>query len=259
MAYAAITWGVTITASNKYIDINESGGGGAGVVAAQIATGTYTDIRNASGTAGSLAAAIKTALEAAGAGTYTITPQADGTITIAGTINFAILFSTGANEASSARYVLGFGAVDSAAAATHTGTDQQHGLFLFASGGPDLADDTEDRAHRLSPQSQALDGSVAKRPIGSTRYEREIQIAMVPRAKMFADTNEDQSIESMFDFMQAGNSRTIELYDDASVVGTSTEYAVQNTDGDTDNIAGWRRHSPGVELWSGSLTLLKVP
>jgi hypothetical protein len=258
MAYPAIAWPVTITAgSNDAIDIKEDGGAEQNLT---LTAGSYQPLGSDT-TAGTLAKAIKDTLGgAAGNGTYTVTISVTGLITIAvsGAVSAVqLLFGTGTNRATSCRYVTGFGAADTSSAASVSGTAQLHGVFLCMSGGPDLADDTEDRANIQTSQHIAADGTVIERPFGSHRYTRDIQIAMVPRARMFKTTNLQQSIEDLYEYVRGGNSRYVRFYSDVTVPATYTSYHLAPSDGEQDSLAGWRRHSPGVELWGGQLTMRK--
>lgn len=258
MAVFAIGWKVTITAGvNDAIDIKEDGGGEQNLT---LSAGTYWAL-GADTTAGTLAKEIKDTLDAgAGGGTYAVTVGSTGLMTIAVSGAVAavqILFSTGTNAATSCRYVTGFGAADTSNAASVSSTAQVHGAFLCASSGPDLANDTELRARKHSPQHVSLSGVVVERPIGSIRYEREVELTMIPRAKMFKTTNLQQSIEDMFEYVRGGLSRYVRTYDDVTVPATYSEVHVVPSDGDADTLAGWQRLSPGVELWSGSMTLRK--
>lgn len=86
-----------VTASNKYFDFSEDGGG---ALVGTVAESTYV-MGDTSADAGSLCEAIKTALEATGSGTYTITfsnVTKKITIAVAGAISAtAFLWKTGAH------------------------------------------------------------------------------------------------------------------------------------------------------------------
>ena len=107
-----------VGASNNAIDFKEDGGS---QLHATIASLTYP-IGTSSAQAGTLCAAVKTALQAVGTGTYTIsysyttkkmTIAAGGSVT-----NIQILWLTGTNNATSAYSVLGFTKVDTSSATT---------------------------------------------------------------------------------------------------------------------------------------------
>jgi hypothetical protein len=94
-----------IDSTNNKIDYKESGGGSE--ITATLTSGSYTS--------STLAAEIKTRMEAASlnARTYTITySQLTGKFTIAGQTFLSLLFLTGTNNATSTKTILGFSAFD---------------------------------------------------------------------------------------------------------------------------------------------------
>lgn len=109
-----------VTSSNQHIDFKEDAGS---QLHASIATGTFL-MGTTSATVGSLCAAIKTALQAVGTGTYTVTYSDTTkklTITDGGaSTDIQILFSTGTNAATSARDLLGFSHADTSSAVALT-------------------------------------------------------------------------------------------------------------------------------------------
>ena len=255
MAVAALTHKVVITTgSNDAIDFKEDGGG---ELNATLDAGSYEPF-GSDVTAGSLAKEVKTQLDATG-GTYAVAVSLAGIMTItlsAGATNVQILWKTGSNTANAAKYVCGYGDTDTANAPAVAAPNQVHGVFLFASNGPDLSFDSEDRPSHTTPQSEALSGKITQRPIGSTRYARRMEISFIPRAKFFASDNNDKSIVSFHIYLWGGNSRTIRYFADPSDQATSTEYHVVPTSGDIDQLEdNWPKHSPGQELWSGELML----
>ncbi len=256
MATPAITWKVTITTgSNDKLDLKEDAGGEQTIT---LDAGTY-EMFGASGTAGTIAKELKTQLDKK-AGTYTVAVSSGAIVTIGVSIGASavqFLGATGTNRVLSCRYLTGLGAVDTSSAASVTFGSQVHGVFLFADGGPDLTDDTEDRARIDSPQSVAWSGKTVERPLGSFRYERKINVGLVPRAKMFASTNNDKSIESMQAYIRGGNSRVIRWYADPSDQATYSTYHVAPAGDRLDSLDKWERHSPGTELWSGEMLLRK--
>lgn len=101
------TW-YNVNDGNNHIDFDEGGG----ELNATVTAGQYTTTQ--------LAAAVKTALEAAGALTYTVTFDTSTTFktTIAATGNFSLLFGSGTNKANDLAAVLGFSATDTTSAAS---------------------------------------------------------------------------------------------------------------------------------------------
>lgn len=242
-------WGVTIGATNQYMDINESGGGGAGVVAATIAAATYDDVDT-------LMAAVKTGIEASCNGTITVTNSEAGKITIANTIAFDLLWQSGATTTTSARHVLGYGAVDfDDSAKTYTSTYQHHGAFYFKADGPDLADMTEWYSEHTGPSNICEDGSITQRPIGSTREQGRLTIGNSPKDDMFSSTNRLQSMEDLYDYIVAGNSRKLRWYE-SSATTTSWTTIHWMQDG-VDFVFDPPRDDPGLERWSLDLDIRK--
>lgn len=108
---------VTVNA-NDYIDFTENGGA---QVSAQLTAGTYP-IGASSGEAGTLLAQIKTKMDGAGLGTYTLT-YSGSTDKITITRNsgvFSIKFASGTNTAKNASNVMGFSGSDTASAISAT-------------------------------------------------------------------------------------------------------------------------------------------
>lgn len=115
--------------TNDAIDFKEDGGA---ELNATLAAGTYL-MGASSATAGTLCAAIKAALEAVGAGTYTVTfSYSAKTVTItkdSGTIQ--ILWATGTNTLTAADSLLGFTTADTLAALAVT-SDSTTGNFIMS-------------------------------------------------------------------------------------------------------------------------------
>ncbi len=104
--------------TNDFIDFHEAGGD----LAAQITAGTYI-MGSSSAVAGSYLAAVKTALEIAGAGTYTLTFNSTTrkiTATATGVSGFVFRWLTGTNFAKNARVNMGFTTADTALALSAT-------------------------------------------------------------------------------------------------------------------------------------------
>lgn len=115
-----ITYGqlkVTLN-TNDYIDFAENGGA---TVSAQLTAGTYP-VGASSAESGTLCALIKSAMQAVGLATYTVTYSGStDKITIAmGAGTFSLKFASGTNTAKNASGVMGFAGSDTAAAASAT-------------------------------------------------------------------------------------------------------------------------------------------
>lgn len=106
--------------TNDYIDFTENGGA---AVAAQLTAGTYP-VGASSAEAGTLCALVKSRMEAAGIGTFTVTYSGvtdEMTITRSSGV-FVIKFSSGTNTAKNASAPLGFSGSDTASAISAIGT-----------------------------------------------------------------------------------------------------------------------------------------
>lgn len=104
--------------TNDFIDFTENGGSQA---SAQLTAGTYI-MGSSSAVAGSLCALIKTKMEAAGSGTFTVTYNSTTrklTITRSAGV-FVFKFATGTNTAKTAATLMGFTVADTASAITTT-------------------------------------------------------------------------------------------------------------------------------------------
>jgi hypothetical protein len=113
--YGSLT--VTLN-TNDYIDFTENGGA---QVSAQLTAGTYS-IGASSAESGTLCALIKTKMDAAGTGVYTVTHSAStDKITITRNSGvFVLKFSSGTNTLKNASAIMGFGASDTASAISAT-------------------------------------------------------------------------------------------------------------------------------------------
>jgi hypothetical protein len=182
-------WPLTISAGvNDKIDFNRGG-----VKVATIAAATYYS-------AALLAAAVVTALEAADATpVWACSVSATGRVTIsAGATSFTLLFSTGANAATSARHVLGFGVVDTASATSATGQYQhQNGWYA-----PEpVVDDTLDLPAYECAASRSLGGQTYALDF-ATLYDRVIALAFLPATKVWKDlegTAVNEAIQRLWD------------------------------------------------------------
>lgn len=115
-----ITYGqlkVTLN-TNDYIDFNENGGAN---VAAQLTAGTYP-VGASSSESGTLCALIKTQMQSAGSGTFTVTysGSTDKLTITRSTGTFSIKFASGTNTAKNASGVMGFSGADTADAISAT-------------------------------------------------------------------------------------------------------------------------------------------
>ena len=138
-----------IDGTNQNLNFDEGGS----ELTAVLTPGSYTHE--------ALEAVLKTALEAAGALTYTVTfNRADQTFTIAASGNFSLLVSTGSQIGTGPFVLLGFTGADRTAAATYTGNNQSGSnyepQFLLQS-----YVDSEDNQEKIDPTvNESSDGLV---------------------------------------------------------------------------------------------------
>jgi len=251
MALAQVTWPLTVDSSNQTFKYKEN------VITpvdrtATITAGTYWAPKE-------LASELETQMNALGGYTYTLTVS-EGVISFSAGVTSSFGFYSYV-DGNTAAYITGYG--DTATgwrsnAGVYTMPHQTWNAFCFGSDGPDLADDTEDRGEVQAPAQVSLSGTVARRPLGSIVYTREIKISFVPRDKMFKDSdgNKKQSIEDLFEYVNSGSNLYVRYYPDQSDTASYIEYVIMPS-GEKDSLAGWDRIDPAVELWGGRLRLRK--
>ena len=110
-----------VSEANHHVDFAE----GAGQLGALLPSGTYSGL--------TLAAALKTQLDAAGALTYTVTyNEVTGKFTIAATGAFALLWHSGTHNAEGQGVLFGFAHTDLSGAATYTSDSAVNGFVQIA-------------------------------------------------------------------------------------------------------------------------------
>ena len=111
--FSTFYYGFTITDDNKFLNFDEGGG----ELSAELQEGAYS--------MDEMRTIIKTAMDAAGADTYTVTiSRADRIFTITSSGTFSLLLSTGTQIGASPFTLLGFtSGVDTASLAAHSGSD----------------------------------------------------------------------------------------------------------------------------------------
>lgn len=114
---------ITISSTNQYIDFNEGGG----EISATIANAQY--LMDTDENRETFVTAIKTAMEAVGGFTYTVTITSENKIKIAGSGSFTLLFGTGTNIANDAAETLGYAASDTGSATSHTASSSINDSF----------------------------------------------------------------------------------------------------------------------------------
>jgi hypothetical protein len=240
-------WPLTIVAGvNDLIDVKV----GASTYLATIAPGTYDHpVWYAGEASTSLLGAVQVALQAAVANTWTHAVVA-GRVRIGGAAAFELLFSTGANAAASARDVLGYGAVDTSAAASATAANQHQNAWYADD---PVADDTGELPAFERAQTVALGGPVKSIEFAK-RYGRAVSLAFLQPHKVFtAEEGSTHSNEAIERLLEDGWSR-FRWWPDASVETDWADYAL---DLDSAKALPRDRLARAVALYSLTLKLRK--
>ena len=194
-----------------------------------------------------------------------------GSVSSAGIVSMAVSGSTGAvsvmavsaySDGSTANYILGYPDGVATSATQVSATEQHHGGFYFKTDGPDLETGAHSttidwQSEHNAPMNVALDGTITRRPIGSTREMADVSINHMPQSSTWAadNPNQKQSLESLYDFVVAGNSRAFRWYLDASDTASWTTVHWEST-GQTFTYQP-QRADPGLARWSHQMKLRK--
>jgi hypothetical protein len=187
-----------------------------------------------------------------GAPVWAVTVSETGRVTVSGgsVAPFSILFLTGANAATSARSVLGFGAVDTAVAFSATAANQAQQMWFP---GECVADDTGDLDVYERAQTTSLAG-VVKGLDYATRLVRAVSFSLLPPHKVFianeGSTYLNEAVQRLF---RSGWTR-FRWFNDATDLATGTDYVL---DLDTAKALPRNRLSPGSALYSLNLKMRK--
>jgi hypothetical protein len=240
MPLPKLFWPLSVTASNNRINVKV----GATTYAATIAVGTYYS-------AADLRTAVAAALTAVVSNDWSVTATAQGRITVAGTSAFQLLFSSGAHVTTSARFVLGFGAVDTASATTTT-SQWQHQNGWYADDPP--TSDTRDLDLYERAQAVALGGQV-KGLDYAQRFQRMLSFGQVAKHKVWTVDEGARQFEAIQRLWESGWAR-FRYWPDATIDADYADYAM---DLETAKTLPWNRLSPGMPYYSFSLKLWKLP
>lgn len=211
----AAMWPLTITAGvNDKINFNRGA-----VKTATVAAGTYY-------TPASLAAAVQTALTTAdGVVTFTVGVSTTGRIVVTCGSAFSLLFSTGANAATSMRDVLGFGAVDTASSTTATSTNQHQNAWY---GDRSVGFDGAPHFKRMAAQTVSLAQNV-RSVVWSESELRSITLTNIPASKTKIDREGSALNEAIERLWRDGHAR-FRWFPDQTQLGTGTDYALDLDD-----------------------------
>jgi hypothetical protein len=179
---------------------------------------------------------------------WTVTVSEQGKATIANAVSFSLLFATGANAATSARNVLGFGAVDTASATSATAQHQMENCWFAAYPAADDTGDLDDY-HRAQTVSEA--GVVRSIQYGSQRLVRTVVLDFIPAHKMFIaaeGANANEAIQRLF---RSGWSR-FRWFPDATDLATGADYVLTP---ETAKALPRNRLAPGTALYSVTLKM----
>jgi hypothetical protein len=171
-----------------------------------------------------------------------------GIVSVSSATAFSLLFATGANAATSARTILGFGAVDTASATSATAANQMEGCWFP---GESVADDTGDLDVYERAQTASLAG-VVKSLDYATRLVRAVSFSLLPPHKVFianeGSTYLNEAVQRLF---RSGWTR-FRWFNDATDLATGTDYVL---DLDTAKQLPRNRLSPGAALYSLNLKM----
>ena len=234
-------YGYDITNSNKYIDFNE----GASDLVAIIDIGSYT--------LEGLCDAIETALNDAGALTYTCTVnRSTRIITIGASGTFDLLASTGDNAASGPYSVIGFAASDSMNVTSVAGSSAAGSVYSPQFKLQDYIDQKDFRKLRDATVNKSASGLVTVQNFGTDRFfEFSIKFATnIYQPSGGPITNDSDGVESLETFMQfVINKKPFEFMPDSSTVSTYYKVVLESTSDDS-NGTGYKlqeQHIRGIK------------
>jgi hypothetical protein len=183
--------------------------------------------------------------------TWSCAAGQDGRLTVAlvgDGAQFSLKFSTGANAATSARDVLGFGAVDTASATSATAGHQMENCWFAAYPAADDTGDLDDY-HRAQTVSEAA--VVKSIQYGSPRLARTVVLDFIPAHKMFIADEGANANEAIQRFFRYGWTR-FRWFPDATDLATGTDYVLHI---DSAKALPRNRLAPGTALYSVTLKM----
>jgi len=200
---------VTIDSSNKYLDY-DLGGGAASVTMDEA---TYDHM-------GDVCANLETKLQAVD-GTFTVTIDTEGKVTIARTGNFDLLWFSGSHGSNimgvgtddHCGTVLGFDdSADDSGAATYT-SDDQHTLAWYAEKAPLF--DSKDRPFEIGPATFIPNDGDAERTNTGSQTRRRVDLVQIQAAKFLdADSPTNEDFETLW--IAIANGEEFTLFTDTS-------------------------------------------
>jgi acylphosphatase len=206
-------YGHTVGTSNRYIDFKE--GAGPDLVAT-IDVGEYslTDFIDK----------VSVALNNAGADTYTVTVnRTTRIITITSTGSFTLLCNTGVNSGQSAFSLLGFDAVDTGSASTHSGDFATGSEWVPQYKPQDNVDFDNNQMHIDGTVKQSTDGTVEAVKFGTKKI-------MEANYKFITNTQQSSSSPILNDTSGVDNARAFLEY---AVTKADLEFMADKDDPDT--------------------------
>lgn len=236
---------ITIDSTNKWIDIDI----GAGEVNVSIAEDDYDDIY-------AVASALETALIAEDA-TFTVDVGATGTITIARTGSFSILWKTGTHGSDNADDhigdILGYSdAADDTGAATYDSDNQhQYGYYHFKQ----VSFDSRDRIVELGPTTFKPISGKASRSTWGTQYIREVRLDTIAGSAFFDSLSSTNEAYELF-WQQAARGVQFAYYSDTSVPTDEGDY-VLDVAANSNLLEGVPRLDPAAEYYSITMRMVR--
>lgn len=236
---------VVIDSTNKYIDINI----GAGEVNLSIAESTYDSMYD-------VVVALDAALSAHDA-SLSATIDEDGSVIIAYSGSFSVLWKTGTNGSDNTDYHIGTlcgfdDSADDTGASSYT-SDNQHMYGYYHA--YQLAEDSYDRPKVIGPATFVTNNGTASRVTWGTQTRRNIKLEYIKDDRFFtsdADTNE--AFEDFWEEASAGTPFT--FFSDTELWTDEGNYTLLAEDNE-DMIKGSPRVGPGDPYYSRSLTMVK--
>lgn len=212
-------WPIVVDATCDTIGFDE---GGAPLLA-DVADGTY--FWRGDGTAADMCLALKTALDAAGALTYTVTIATTGVLTIAATGPFTLLWLTGGGDLPAA--TCGFANADQGSVANACVGDFQVAFGWW----PEqmaIVDSERFPAYR-SVQSTIMNGRTRTQLWGA-RMQRRVLVDVLPARKIFTaeEVRLQEAFERFYAYLATGG--RFELTINTAVPGTYQQYVPLGTE-----------------------------
>lgn len=228
--FSKFYYNLSVTSTNKYIDIDE----GTGEITATVQTGNYT--------LEDLAQAVEDALNEVGTFTYTVTVNRTTRIlTIASTGSTDFLASTGTNVVLGVAIfsTLGYPATDVLNTTSYVATTAIGVVYTPQYKLQDYVDQLDNRDQRNSTMAKSSSGKVQMQSFGVDRmFEFSIKFATnIKQPSSGPITNNLTGVDELRTFMQyCINKYTVEFMPDSSTPSTYYRVVLENSSGGKDGM-----------------------